>query len=282
MYVLRNLTNQLPLATHRLTPTKHTIQFYRLARMSRDSRPVPFHLLLPFHIYRLAHILSRDSRPVPFQLLLPFQIYRLARMSRDSRPVPSQLLLPFQIYRLARMSRDSRPVSFQLLLPFQIHRLARMSRESRPVPFQLLLPFQIYRLARMSRDSRPEALRPPQHSPLLISSNESLPNVVRLPRLAACLLRSSSSAHLRPLVSTMCLFLEFPVSVLHHPVHEFLSRLSSSSLPFYSFSINPLCRELPLRMCPIQFFCLVLIIFIKNLFLPPFSILLHVSCVLSS
>src|SRR6218665_1249126 len=31
-------------------------------------------------------------------------------------------------------------------------------------------------------------------------------------------------------------------------------------------SINSLCRELPLRMCPIQFFCLVLIISIKDLF----------------
>src|SRR6218665_3013388 len=36
-----------------------------------------------------------------------------------------------------------------------------------------------------------------------------------------------------------------------------------------------LCRELPLRTCPIQFFCLVLITSIKDLFLPPFSILLH-------
>src|SRR6218665_2162889 len=29
--------------------------------------------------------------------------------------------------------------------------------------------------------------------------------------------------------------------------------------------ISP-CRELPLRMCPIQFFCLVLVIYIKDLF----------------
>src|SRR6218665_3246585 len=63
----------------------------------------------------------------------------------------------------------------------------------------------------------------------------------------------------------LCLFLEFPVSILLHPVHEPLSRPSSSSLPFHP-SIISLCRELPLRMCPIQFFCLVLIISIKDLF----------------
>src|SRR6218665_2861911 len=34
------------------TPTKHTIQCYRLARMSRGSRPVPILLLLPFHFIR--------------------------------------------------------------------------------------------------------------------------------------------------------------------------------------------------------------------------------------
>src|SRR6218665_918249 len=33
-----------------------------------------------------------------------------------------------------------------------------------------------------------------------------------------------------PFFSMLCLFLEFPVSVLHHPVHELLSRPSSSSL----------------------------------------------------
>src|SRR6218665_986902 len=52
--------------------------------------------------------------------------------------------------------------------------------------------------------------------------------------------------------------------------------------PEFLFSIISLCRELPLRMCPIQFFCLVLIISIKDLFLPPFSVLLHSFCVLSS
>src|SRR6218665_1503059 len=36
-----------------------------------------------------------------------------------------------------------------------------------------------------------------------------------------------------PLVSMLCLFLEFPVSVLHHPVHKLLSRSSSSSPPFH-------------------------------------------------
>src|SRR6218665_1523657 len=43
-----------------------------------------------------------------------------------------------------------------------------------------------------------------------------------------------------PLFSMLCLFLEFPVSVLHHPVHELLSRLPlfPSILP----SITSLCR----------------------------------------
>src|SRR6218665_972249 len=69
-----------------------------------------------------------------------------------------------------------------------------------------------------------------------------------------------------PIFSMLCPFLEFPVSILHHQVHELLSRPFSSSLP----SIISLCRELPLRMCPIQFFCLVLIISIKDLFYSTF------------
>src|SRR6218665_258487 len=36
-------------------------------------------------------------------------------------------------------------------------------------------------------------------------------------------------------------------------------------------SIISLCRELPLKICPIQFFCLVLIISFKDLFFPTFS-----------
>src|SRR6218665_1113121 len=40
-----------------------------------------------------------------------------------------------------------------------------------------------------------------------------------------------------PLFSMLCLFLEFPVSVLHHPVHELLSR--TSSLPFHPSHPNP-------------------------------------------
>src|SRR6218665_2336951 len=59
--------------------------------------------------------------------------------------------------------------------------------------------------------------------------------------MCACLLSSSlgdlpcgrSNCPTTPLFSMLCLFLEFPVSVLHHPVHELLSRLSSSSLPFH-------------------------------------------------
>src|SRR6218665_4122499 len=37
-------------------------------------------------------------------------------------------------------------------------------------------------------------------------------------------------------------------------------------LPFILPSIISLCKELSLRMCTIQFFCFVLIIFIKDLF----------------
>ena len=40
--------------------------------------------------------------------------------------------------------------------------------------------------------------------------------------------------------------------------------------PYILPSIISLCRELPLRTYPIQFFCLVRIIFIKDLFHPPF------------
>src|SRR6218665_3630194 len=87
--------------------------------------------------------------------------------------------------------------------------------------------------------------------------------------LLLLLLLSSSSGHLlpgrskcpmTPLFSILCLFLEFPVSVLHHPVHEILSRPSSSSLPLFPsilLSTISLCRELHLRKCPTQFFCLV-------------------------
>src|SRR6218665_943970 len=37
-----------------------------------------------------------------------------------------------------------------------------------------------------------------------------------------------------PLFSMLCFFLEFPVSVFHHPVHEFLSRSSSFHIPLHS------------------------------------------------
>src|SRR6218665_694580 len=71
------------------------------------------------------------------------------------------------------------------------------------------------------------------------------------------------------LFSMLCLFLEFPVSILHHPVYELLSRPSSSPLPLHP-SLHYLCRELPVRLCLIQFFCLVLIISIKGLFYSTF------------
>src|SRR6218665_1158711 len=49
-----------------------------------------------------------------------------------------------------------------------------------------------------------------------------------------------------PLLPFVCLFFEYPVFVLHHPVHDLLSRSS----PFLSIrpSISYLCRESPLIM----------------------------------
>jgi len=79
--------------------------------------------------------------------------------------------------------------------------------------------------------------------------------VICLPGRSKCLTN--------PLFSMLCLFLEFPVPVLQHPVHELLSRPSSSPPFFHPISLSV---ESPLRMCPIQFFCLVLIISIKDLF----------------
>src|SRR6218665_1836934 len=35
------------------------------------------------------------------------------------------------------------------------------------------------------------------------------------------------------LFSMLCLFLDFSISIFHHPVHELLSRPSSSSLPLH-------------------------------------------------
>src|SRR6218665_933686 len=52
---------------------------------------------------------------------------------------------------------------------------------------------------------------------------------------------SRSKCPTTPLFSTLCLFFEFPVTFLHHPVHELLSRPSSSSLSFHpSFHYLPL------------------------------------------
>src|SRR6218665_452819 len=70
-----------------------------------------------------------------------------------------------------------------------------------------------------------------------------------------CVLHSSRSTRpSTPLLPMVCRFFEFPVSVLHHPVHELLSR-SSSSLLLHSFPTISLCKELPLimYMCPIHF-----------------------------
>src|SRR6218665_1699212 len=78
---------------------------------------------------------------------------------------------------------------------------------------------------------------------------------------------SRSECPLTLLLPLLCHFFEFSISVLHHPVHEFLSRYFPSplflSLPLCSSSIISLCRKSPLLTCPIQFFCLVLIMSIK-------------------
>src|SRR6218665_995121 len=50
-----------------------------------------------------------------------------------------------------------------------------------------------------------------------------------------------SKCPMTPLFSKLCLFLEFPVSALHHRVHELLSRHSSYSLP-----LHPSLHYLPL------------------------------------
>ena len=58
--------------------------------------------------------------------------------------------------------------------------------------------------------------------------------------------------------SRCCAFsLSFHASVLHHPVHEILFSLPLPLFPSILPSIISLCRELPLRTCLIQFFCLV-------------------------
>ena len=70
--------------------------------------------------------------------------------------------------------------------------------------------------------------RPPRTSIFL--------QVICLPGRSICPTIPQSSVF-----SMLCLFLEFPVSVLHHPVHELLSRPSSSSLSFHpSFHYLPL------------------------------------------
>src|SRR6218665_2827016 len=64
-----------------------------------------------------------------------------------------------------------------------------------------------------------------------------------------CVLHSSRSTRpSTPLLPMVCRFFEFPVSVLHHPVHELLSRSSSSPLLLHSFPTIFLCKELPLIM----------------------------------
>src|SRR6218665_3515179 len=58
-----------------------------------------------------------------------------------------------------------------------------------------------------------------------------------------------------PLFSMLCLFPEFPVSVLYHPVYELLSRSFSFSLPLHA-SFHPLSSSVEschFRMCYI--FC---------------------------
>src|SRR6218665_1234661 len=82
------------------------------------------------------------------------------------------------------------------------------------------------------------------------------------------------------LLTLLCLFFEFPVSGLHHSVHELLSRSSTFFHSFLQGSTIFLCREeSPPITCPIQFFCLILIMSIKDLFSStPFSTLSLVLC----
>src|SRR6218665_2078524 len=72
---------------------------------------------------------------------------------------------------------------------------------------------------------------------------------------------------------------EYPTSIIQSII--FCLGLPLPLFPSTLLSIISLRSELPLRMCPIQFFCLLLIISIKDLFLPHFSIL-HSFCVPSS
>src|SRR6218665_240393 len=65
----------------------------------------------------------------------------------------------------------------------------------------------------------------------------------------------------------LCLFLEFPVSVFHHPVHELLSRPSSSPLPLQSsHHYLSLQRVTSQNVSSQVFFCLVLTLSINDLF----------------
>src|SRR6218665_3319370 len=75
------------------------------------------------------------------------------------------------------------------------------------------------------------------------------PNVQRL-HSSQCCAFSLSFPYLSSIIQSMsfCLGLPFPL------------------FPYILPSIISLCRELLLRMCPIQFFCVVLIISIKDLF----------------
>src|SRR6218665_1201007 len=74
------------------------------------------------------------------------------------------------------------------------------------------------------------------------------PNVQRL-HSSRCCAFSLSFQHPSSITQSMSFCLGLPLP------------LFPSILP----SIISLCRELPLRMCPMQFFCLVLIISIKDL-----------------
>ena len=69
------------------TPTKHTIQCYRLARMSRGSRPVPILLLLPLHFicYMLDYQKARQFKATTQTSWIrhPFASFRLAHMNQE-------------------------------------------------------------------------------------------------------------------------------------------------------------------------------------------------------
>jgi len=81
-----------------------------------------------------------------------------------------------------------------------------------------------------------------------------------------------AGANVQRLNTSRCCAFSF---CFHYPssIIQFMSFCLGLPLPLFPSilpSIISLCRELPLRMCPIQFFCFVLIISIKDIFYSTF------------